>query len=113
MLFKVDPDPDPGKEIEVDPDPRRGSKWIRIRIRIRPNVVDPGGSGGSETLPFIFINLSKSILSHQISLDVFVSLMPELIVFVSLMCMSLWGKISTKHSGGRILSLRLISIDKS
>ena len=45
MLFKVDPDP--GKEIEVDPDPdpRRGSKWIR------PNVVDPGGSGsGSETL---------------------------------------------------------------
>ena len=51
MLFKVDPDP--GKEIEVDPDPdpRRGSKWIRIRIR--PNVVDPGGSGsgsGSETL---------------------------------------------------------------
>ena len=47
MLFKVDPDP--GKEIEVDPDPdpRRGSKWIRIR----PNVVDPGGSGsGSETL---------------------------------------------------------------
>ena len=51
MLFKVDPDPDPGKEIEVDPDPdpRRGSKWIRIR----PNVVDPGGSGsesGSETL---------------------------------------------------------------
>jgi len=43
MLFKVDPDPDPGKEIEVDPDPdpdpRRGSKWIRIRIR--PNVVDP------------------------------------------------------------------------
>ena len=51
MLFKVDPDPDPGKEIEVDPDPdpRRGSKWIRIRIR--PNVVDPGGSGsGSETL---------------------------------------------------------------
>ena len=51
MLFKVDPDP--GKEIEVDPDPdpdpRRGSKWIRIR----PNVVDPGGSGsGSETLLF-------------------------------------------------------------
>ena len=68
---------------------------------------------GSASFPFIFINLSKSILSHQISLDVFVSLMPELIVFVSLMCMSLWGKISAKHSGGRILSLRLISIDKS
>ena len=47
MLFKVDPDPDPRKEFEVDPDPERGSKWIRIRIR--PNVVDPGGSG-SETL---------------------------------------------------------------
>ena len=49
MLFKVDPDP--GKDIEVvpdpDPDPGWGSKWIRIR----PNVVDPGGSGsGSETL---------------------------------------------------------------
>ena len=50
-----DPDPDPRKEFEVDPDPaldpERGSKWIRIRIR--PNVVDPGGSGsgsGSETL---------------------------------------------------------------
>ena len=51
----MDPDPDPRKEFEVDPDPaldpERGSKWIRIRIR--PNVVDPGGSGsgsGSETL---------------------------------------------------------------
>ena len=47
----MDPDPDPRKEFEVDPDPaldpERGSKWIRIR----PNVVDPGGSGsGSETL---------------------------------------------------------------
>ena len=55
MLFKVDPDPDPGKEIEVDPDPdpRRGSKWIRIR----PNVVDPGGSGsGSETL-YIWVGI--------------------------------------------------------
>ena len=42
-------DPDPRKEIEVDPDldPERGLKWIRIRIR--PNAVDPGGSG-SETL---------------------------------------------------------------
>ena len=38
-------DPDPGKKIEVDPDPdpRQGLKWIRIRIR--PNAVDPGGSG--------------------------------------------------------------------
>ena len=44
-------DPDPEKAIEVDPnlDPGQGSKWIRLRIR--PNVVDPGGSGsGSETL---------------------------------------------------------------
>ena len=52
-----DPDPDPRKEFEVDPDPaldpERGSKWIRIRIR--PNVVDPGGSGsGSETLLYMF-----------------------------------------------------------
>ena len=40
-------DPDPRKEIEVDPDLdlERGLKWIRIR----PNAVDPGGSG-SETL---------------------------------------------------------------
>ena len=45
----MDPDPDPRKEIEVDPDldPERGVNWIRIR----PNAVDPGGSGsGSETL---------------------------------------------------------------
>ena len=41
----MDPDPDPRKEIKVDPDPERGLKWIRIR----PNAVDPGGSG-SETL---------------------------------------------------------------
>ena len=44
-------DPDPRKEIVVDPDPdldpERGLKWIRIRIR--QNAVDPGGSG-SETL---------------------------------------------------------------
>ena len=49
----MDPDPDPRKEIEVDPDPDldpgRGLKWIRIR----PNAVDPGGSG-SETLQIIF-----------------------------------------------------------
>ena len=49
-------DPDPRKEIEVDPDldPERGLKWIRIR----PNAVDPGGSGsgiGSETLLPIMI----------------------------------------------------------
>ena len=48
-----DPDPVPRKEFEVDPDPtldpERGSKWIRIR----PNVVDPGGSG-SETLLYMF-----------------------------------------------------------
>ena len=47
----MDPDPDPRKEIEVDPDPdldqERGFKWIRIR----PNVVHPGGSG-SATLVF-------------------------------------------------------------
>ena len=47
----MDPDPDPRKEIEVDPDldPERGLKWIRIR----PNAVDPGGSG-SETLEKCF-----------------------------------------------------------
>ena len=40
-------DPDPDKEIELDPDldPERGFKGIQIR----PNEVDPGGSG-SETL---------------------------------------------------------------
>ena len=46
-------DPDPRKEIEVDPDPdldpEQGLKWIRIGIR--PNAVDPVGSG-SETLLF-------------------------------------------------------------
>ena len=45
----MDPDPDPRKEIEVDPDPdlnpERGLKWIRIR----PNAVDPGGSGIEES----------------------------------------------------------------
>ena len=58
MLSLVDLNPDPGKEIEVDPDPepdpRRGLKWIRIRIR--SNAVDPGGSG-SETL---FSNITAS-----------------------------------------------------
>ena len=53
MLSEVDPDP--RKEIEVDPDPdldpEQGLKWIRIGIR--PNAVDPVGSGsGSETLLF-------------------------------------------------------------
>ena len=49
-------DPDPRKEIEVDPDldPERGLKWIRIR----PNAVDPGGSG-SETL---------QVLVHKVNL---------------------------------------------
>ena len=40
----MDPDPDPRKEMEVDPDPERGLKWIRIR----PNAVDPGGSGSGQ-----------------------------------------------------------------
>ena len=35
----MDPDPDLGKEIELDPE--RGIKGIHIR----PNEVDPGGSG--------------------------------------------------------------------
>ena len=43
-------DPDPGKDIEVDPDPEEGSKWIWIR----PNVVNPVGSG-SETLVLMII----------------------------------------------------------
>jgi len=49
MLSKVDPDP--RKEIEVDPDldPERGLKWIRIR----PNAVDPGGSGSETLLVFL------------------------------------------------------------
>ena len=68
-------DPDPRKEIEVDQDPyldldqERGLKWIRIR----PNVVDPGGSG-SETLVFnhkdktykqvMFFFLGKNVLAR-------------------------------------------------
>ena len=50
-------DPDPWKEIEVDPDPERGLKWIRIR----PNAVDPGGSG-SETLVLIVTSFINCIL---------------------------------------------------
>ena len=47
----MDPDPDPRKEFEVDPDPALDPEWGSKWIRIRPNVVDPGGSGsGSETL---------------------------------------------------------------
>ena len=55
-----DPDPDPRKEIEVDPDPdpERGLKWIRIR----PNAVDPGGSGSETPV----INLVKGLLSGKI-----------------------------------------------
>ena len=58
-------DPDPRKEIEVDPDPERGLKWIRIR----PNAVDPGGSG-SETLVkkmmnFLFENVAQAVLKYH------------------------------------------------
>ena len=60
MLSQVDPDL--GKEIEVDPDqdldPERGFKWIRIR----PNAVDPVGSG-SETLLISIFNL-ESFSAH-------------------------------------------------
>ena len=53
-------DPDPRKEIEVDPDldPERGLKLIRIR----PNAVDPGGSG-SETL-ISRERIKKQIVMH-------------------------------------------------
>ena len=47
-------DPDPRKEIKVDPDPDLDPEWGLNWIRIRPNAVDPGGSG-SETL-IIFKN---------------------------------------------------------
>ena len=50
-------DPDPRKEIEVDPDPdldpERGLKWIRIR----PNAVDPGGSGSETLVGSIYDNI--------------------------------------------------------
>ena len=50
------PDPDPGKEIEVDPDPdldpERGLKWNQIR----PNAVDPDGSGSETLLRRIFLS---------------------------------------------------------
>ena len=81
----MDPDPDPRKEIEVDPE--RGLKWIRIRNR--PNAVDPGGAGsGAETLviwmsfvdskpkfsnlkkPFIQITCPKVRLREKVSFQV-------------------------------------------
>ena len=59
----MDPDPDPRKEIEVAPDPdldpERGLKWIRIR----PNAVDPGGSG-SETLETWICPVTVNDLVH-------------------------------------------------
>ena len=65
------PDPDPGKEIEVDPDPdldpKWGLKWIQIRIR--PNVVDPGGSGSgfeSETLHVRHMVDGGNLINYQI-----------------------------------------------
>ena len=62
MLSEVDPDP--RKEIEVDPDPdldpERGLKWIRIGIR--PNAVDPGGSDPDPKRCFLQPNNMKSIL---------------------------------------------------
>ena len=62
-------DPDPRKEIEVDPDPdldpERGLKWIQIRIR--PNAVDPGGSGfGSETLHVRHMVDGGNLINYQI-----------------------------------------------
>ena len=49
MLSKVDPDPrkEIGKNPDPDLDPERGLKWIRIRVRIRPNAVVPGGSNAA------------------------------------------------------------------
>ena len=58
-------DPDPEKEIEVDPDSGQGSKWIRIR----PNVVDPGGSGSgfeSETLHVRHMVDGGNLINYQI-----------------------------------------------
>ena len=57
-----DPDPDPRKEIEVDPDldPERGLKWIRIR----PNAVDPGGSG-SETITAELAGITRRPVVHM------------------------------------------------
>ena len=59
-------DPDSGKEIEVDldPDPERGSEWTRIR----PNVVDPGGSR-SATL-HMYVKNDKTSLQFCCKLEV-------------------------------------------
>ena len=68
--IEVDPDPDPRKEIEVDPDPERGLKWIQIRIR--PNAVDPGGSGsGSETLIQLLIQTFLNRNKLEIAIKLF------------------------------------------
>jgi len=87
----VDPDPDPRKEIEVDPDPdldpERGLKWIRIR----PNAVDPGGSGsGSETLLWIILNhlsplkllIHRSVRIHMFSTSLLYQCTVILFVFL-------------------------------
>ena len=71
LLSDPDPDPDLRKEIEVDPDPdldpKWGLKWIQIRIR--PNVVDPGGSGSgfeSETLHVRHMVDGGNLINYQI-----------------------------------------------
>ena len=67
LLSDPDPDPDPRKEIEVDLDSERGLKWIQIRIR--PNVVDPGGSGSgfeSETLHVRHMVDGGNLINYQI-----------------------------------------------
>ena len=61
-------DLDPRKEIEVDPDPERVLKWIRIR----PNAVDPGGSGsGSETLIQLLIQTFLNRNKLEIAIKLF------------------------------------------
>ena len=63
-------DLDPRKEIKVDPDldPERGLKWIRIR----PNAVDPGGSGsGSETLIQLLIQTFLNRNKLEIAIKLF------------------------------------------
>ena len=71
LLSDPDPDPDLRKEIEVDPDPdldpKWGLKWIQIRIR--PNAVDPGGSGSgfrSETLHVRHMVDGGNLINYQI-----------------------------------------------
>ena len=61
-------DLNPRKEIEVDPDPERVLKWIRIR----PNAVDPGGSGsGSETLIQLLIQTFLNRNKLEIAIKLF------------------------------------------